>query len=106
MTFIEKPLNLHFSGQIHVPLDFITAGVANVQSYDAQAILPGIYSMSTGSITFDLPLPDMTRTHINSLTVTVPDLIPHPQRPGTCSAAAPSRMTLQFYNRRNGTCRA
>ncbi len=45
MTFLQKPLNLHFSGQVHVPLDFITAGVANVQSYDAQAILPGIYSM-------------------------------------------------------------
>mgnify|MGYP001332727228 CR=1 FL=1 len=103
MTFIEKPLNLHFSGQIHVPLDFITAGVANVQSYDAQAILPGIYSMSTGSITFDLPLPDMTRTHINSLTVTVPDLIAHPQGPGTGSAAATSSMAVQFYNWQSGT---
>ena len=67
MTFIQKPLNLHFSGQIHIPLDFITASMADVQSYDAQAILPGIYSMSTGSITFDLPLPDTTRMQINSL---------------------------------------
>src|SRR5205807_1677512 len=103
MTFIQKPLNLHFSGQIHVPLDFITASVADVQSYDAQALLPGIYSMSTGSITFDLPLPDTKRMHINSLTVTVPDLIAHPQGPGTDSSAATSSIAVQLYNWQSGT---
>ena len=97
------PLNLHFSGQIHVPLDFITAGMADVESYDAQAILPGIYSMSTGNITFDLPLPDTTRMQINSLKVTVPDLIAHPQGPGTGSDAATSSMVIQLYNWQSGT---
>jgi len=103
MIFIQKPLNLHFSGQIHVPLDLITASVADVQSYDAQALLPGIYSMSTGSITFDLPLPDTMRMHINSLTITLPDLIAHPQGPGTGSSAATSSIAVQLYNWQSGT---
>jgi hypothetical protein len=102
MTFIQKPLNLDFSGQVHIPLDFITAGMSQVQSYDAQAILPGIYSMSTGSITFDLPLPDTRQMHINSLTVTIPDLIAHPQGPGTGSDTTTSSMTVQLYNWQNG----
>jgi hypothetical protein len=103
MTFIQKPLNLHFSSPVHIPLDFITAGMAQVQSYDAQAILPGIYSMSTGSITFDLPLPDTRQMRINSLTVTIPDLIAHPQGPGTGSDTATSSMAVQLYNWQSGT---
>jgi len=35
---------------------------------------------------------------INSLTVTVPDLIAHPQGPGTGSDAATSSMVIQLYN--------
>lgn len=103
MTFFQKPLNLHFSGQIHIPLDLITANVVDVESYDAEAILPGIYSMATGHLTFDLPLPDMTHMHVNSLTVTVPDLIAHPQGPSTGSQAATSGMAVLLYNWQSST---
>jgi hypothetical protein len=41
--------------------------------------------------------------HITSLTVTVPDLIAHPQGPGTDSQAATSGMAVQLYNWQNST---
>ena len=97
-NFLQMPLNINFSGQLNVPQDFIAGNIVAISSYDAGAILPGAYSLSTGSITFELPLPNASNMDINSATITVPDLVAHPSGPGSGSSTHPSNILTQLYN--------
>ncbi|GAC1357380.1 MAG: hypothetical protein NVS2B12_05570 [Ktedonobacteraceae bacterium] len=98
LNFLQMPLSVNFSGQLNVPQDFIAGDIVAISSYDAGAILPGAYSLSTGSITFELTLPDTTHMHIDSATVTVPDLVAHPSGPGSGSNRHSSNIQIQLYN--------
>ncbi len=97
-NFLQMPLNVNFSGPLNVPQDFITGNIVAISSYDAGAILPGAYSLSTGSITFELTLPNTTHMNINSATITVPDLVAHPSGPGSGSSIHNSDIQVQLYN--------
>jgi len=59
--------------------------------------------MVTDNFIFDLLLPDTQQIHVNSLMITLPDLIAHPQGPGTGSDTATSSMVVQIYNWQIGT---
>ena len=97
-NFLQMPLNINLTGRLNVPQDFITGNIVAISSYDAGAILPGAYSLSTGSITFELTLPNTTRMDINSATITVPDLVAHPSGPGSGSSIHNSNIEVQIYN--------
>ncbi len=98
INFLQMPLNVNFSGQLNVPTDFIVGNIIAISSYDAGAILPGAYSLSTGSITFELPLPNTPHMDISSVTMTVPDLVAHPSGPGSGSSTHVSNIQVQLYN--------
>lgn len=98
MSFIQMPLNLDISQQPDLPQDFITGEVIDVQGYDAQAILPGIYSLTTGNMTFGLSLPSSLSSTVKNLTITVPDLLAHPSGPGTGLATTTISMNVRIYN--------
>ena len=103
MNFVQMPLNLTFQGTSHVPTDFITGNAIDIQSYDASAMLPGIYSLSTGNVTFELTMPDTTQVQLRSVTVSVPDLIAHPAGPGSGTSSHASSVQTHFYNWKSGT---
>jgi hypothetical protein len=77
-SFVQMPLSVDFAAPKQVPDDFITGQVVDIQSYDAEITLPGIYSMlqngSEGGITFEFTLPGKLNFHEHSLTIHEPDL--------------------------------
>ena len=97
-NFVQMPLNINFSGPLNIPQDFIVGDIVAISSYDAGAILPGAYSLSTGSIIFELSLPNTPHIDINSATITVPDLVAHPSGPGSGSSTHTSNILVQLYN--------
>jgi hypothetical protein len=97
-NFLQMPLTINFSGHLNIPQDFVTGNIVAISSYDAGAILPGAYSLSTGNITFELTLPDTTHIDITSATITVPDLVAHPSGPGSGSSIHTSNILIQLYN--------
>ncbi len=97
-SFIQMPLNIGFSGQVQVPFNFITGNVIDIESNDAQQVLPGAYSLSSGSVTFELPLPDRSHMSINSVSVDIPDLVAHPGGPGSEVQSASGNIVTQIYN--------
>ncbi len=97
-NFIQMPLNVNLSGHLNVPQDFIAGNIVAISSYDAGAILPGAFSLSTGSITFELSVPNASRMNITSATITVPDLVAHPSGPGSGSSTHASNIQNQIYN--------
>jgi hypothetical protein len=98
LNFIQMPLNLTYSGVLDVPHDFITAHVMSIDSFDAAAILPGAYSLSSGSVTFSLNMPETPHAYINTITIRVPDLLNNPNGQGTSSPASNSTMQVHIYN--------
>jgi hypothetical protein len=70
--FIQVPLNVDFSGTI--PAGFIPGQVIDAQGNGEQIISPDVYSMKTGSITFQFTLPGIDNLQINTMTITEPFL--------------------------------
>lgn len=56
-NLLQMPININFPAQANLPPDLIPAQVINTQGTDVQTTAPDIYSLSTGSITFEFLLP-------------------------------------------------
>lgn len=107
-SFVQMPLTLDFADAKQVPDDFITGRVVDIQNYNAEITLPGIYDMSksgnNGGITFEFTVPDKLNFHERSLTIDVPDLT----NPSYRATAAPpdsiatSRLQGRLYNWHTG----
>jgi hypothetical protein len=97
-SMIQMPLSLDFNASSPIPPDVITGHIVDVQSYDAELRLSGIYAMVDGSITFEFLAPDVPAAR--GLTITLPDLWAHPFGPG--SGFLSSHIQAQVYNWRIG----
>jgi hypothetical protein len=71
-TLIQSPLSINLSGSLNLPPNFITGQLIDVASNNAQIRFPGVYTMSTGSMTFEYVIPESINTHVNGLTITEP----------------------------------
>jgi hypothetical protein len=74
-SFVRMPLDVGLSGPSNVPSDYIAGQVVDVQGTDVQAVHPGIYTMTTGSLTLEFVLPRVEHTGISGLTVRVPNML-------------------------------
>jgi len=97
-NFVQMPLNIAIASPLNIPPEFITGHVVDIQSYDAELTLPGIYTMTSGSITFELTLPNSSQLPISGFTITEPDLWANPFGPGSGTGASPSHLQAQLYN--------
>jgi len=91
--FIQVPLNVDFSGTI--PAGFIPGQVIDAQGNGEQIISPDVYSMKTGSITFEFTLPGIDNLQINTMTITEPFL----GQPALDS----NHVQVRLYNRVTGS---
>jgi len=71
-NFVQLPLNLNFVGTLKLPPNLISGQVINAQGSDVQTTQPSVYSMSTGSVTFEFALPDMAHWQISNMRITEP----------------------------------
>jgi hypothetical protein len=77
-SFIEMPFTPDIASVHNLTPKAITGQVVDVQSDNAQLIQQGIYSLATGGITFELPVPSKLSQTVQSVTVHVPDLLANP----------------------------
>ena len=82
-NFIQMPLNLDVSGSATIPPGLITGHLEDVQGFDAETILPGVYLLTTGSLTFAFTLSQAGGGQVKALNVTVPDLLSGSGGPST-----------------------
>ncbi len=80
-NMIQMPLNIGLSTPLHVP-DVLTGQVIAAQGYDLANVLPNIYTLSTGSLTFEFTLPGDARSHSRGFTITAPDAVSTGQNTG------------------------
>lgn len=98
ISLVQLPLAIQFAGRITIPPDTITGNVIDINSYDVGAILPGAYTLLTGNVRFELPLPTASHLAIDSITITIPDLLVHPSGSNSGSSNQTSKIEAKLYN--------
>lgn len=100
-NFIEMPLSLETTSTQNLTVNAIPGQVVDIQSDDAQLIQQGIYSLATGGITFELPVPSKLSQKIHNVTVHVPDLLANPA--GGIQFSGVRHLQASLYNWQTGT---
>jgi hypothetical protein len=73
-TLIQAPLSINLVSSLNLPPNFIAGQLVDVASNSVQIKSPGVYSISTGSMTFEYVVPESAKVHINTLTIAESDL--------------------------------
>ena len=73
-NLVQAPLNVDFAGAANLPSNLSPAHVINAQGNTAQYIAPGVYTLTTGSITFEFMLPGATNPQPGSMTIAEPNI--------------------------------
>lgn len=104
-TFLQAPLTVNFSDtaslSVNVPPDMIPGQLIDAQSQTAQTQSPGIYTLNSGSMTFEFALPSSIQLYTGNITLTEPasltqgGLLPSP---GTNSIIDVNHIRIFLYN--------
>ena len=70
--FVQVPLNVDLSTSASLPPGLIKGQVINAQGNEVQTTSPGVYTIKTGSITFEFRLPDAGNLQTNNMTISEP----------------------------------
>jgi hypothetical protein len=71
-TLIQAPLSVNLAGSLDLPPNFIAGRLINVDGNNVQLLFPDIYTISTGSMTFEYVVPNAGNLQVNGLTITEP----------------------------------
>ncbi len=93
-TLIQAPLAVDLVGSLNLPPDFIAAHMVDVAGNNVQVQLPGVYTISTGAMTFEFAIGTNVR-HVTGLTITEPDVSLYAQVGTSVSVDA---MPFRLYN--------
>lgn len=75
-ALIQAPLNVNYAGTVSLPSTLLTGQMINAQEPNngtstggVQETLPGIYTMTTGSVTFEFTIPTDWQVHVHNATI-------------------------------------
>lgn len=74
-NLVQMPLDIDVTASASLPPDFIEGQPVDEQGYDTEMILPGVYTMSTGSINFEFVLPRTAIAANRGFTITAPSTL-------------------------------
>ncbi|HEY7420206.1 MAG TPA: hypothetical protein VH593_33825 [Ktedonobacteraceae bacterium] len=71
-SLVQAPLDISLSGAVNLPVNFVNGQLTDVQSQGSniQTQFPGVYTLSTGSLTFEFASPALRDIDTNTLTFT------------------------------------
>ncbi len=71
-TLIQAPLSVNLAGSLDLPPNFIAGRLINANGNNVQLLFPGVYTISTGSMTFEYVVPNPGNLRVDGLTITEP----------------------------------
>ena len=71
-TLIQAPLSINLTGSLNLPPNFIAGQLIDVTSNNVQIRYPGVYSITSGSMTFEYVVPESSNVQVNGLTIAEP----------------------------------
>jgi hypothetical protein len=95
-TLVQAPLPVNLSGPLNLPPYFLRGHLIDAEGNNVQVQFPGIYAMTTGSMTFEFAVPDLANLQVSGLTIIEP---PNAFQPGLGTVAANGNpLPLRLYN--------
>jgi hypothetical protein len=74
-TLIQAPLNISLAGSLNLPPNFIEGQLIDASGNNLQIRFPGVYSISTGNMTFEYIVPNQPNLRVSGLTISeLPDI--------------------------------
>src|SRR5579859_1053020 len=101
-NFLQMPLNINIDSPSNLPPGFIQGRVIDIESFDAELTLSGIYTMTEGDVTFEMTVLTSNYLPLKSFTVNVPDLWANPFGPAA-QAINTSHLQALLYNWQKNT---
>ncbi len=76
--FFQAPLNMTFAGKVNLPSASVNCQLVDVQTQGTgvQTLFPGVYALSSGSMTFEFTLPTITSPKFSTLTISTAASLP------------------------------
>jgi hypothetical protein len=106
-TLVQSPLNMHFSGTLNLPTNFISGQLIDVQGANVQYQYGGAYTMTTGSMTFEFPVHFGTKQQVSSLRFSEPTNLSQIMSPSTGPNSGPvveaNRLQVRLYDWQTGS---
>ncbi len=93
-TLLQEPIALNLTPPFNVPANLLNGQVVGAQGSGLEMVSSDLYTMSTGSMNFEFTLPNSLNTTINTLTMTMPNLLTGK----TVSPTGNSFVRALFYN--------
>jgi hypothetical protein len=94
---IQAPLDVNYSGSLNLPPQLLNGQLVDVEGNTVQSPAPGIYSLTTGSMTFEFVVPNAGHLQSGSLTMTEPANVTSIASPGGAPVNDGSQQAL-LYN--------
>lgn len=74
-TLIQAPLNITLAGSLNLPPNFIEGQLIDASGNNLQVRFPGVYTISTGNMTFEYVVPNLPNLRVSGLTISeLPDI--------------------------------
>ncbi len=103
-TLVQAGLNVHYSGTVNLPADFLTGHLIDVQGKNVQIQPDGAYIMTTDSMTFEFTVPESTELPVNNVTISVPSNLAQPSSlAGSTTIGDANELQAYLYNWRTGS---
>ncbi len=101
-SFVQMPMNIDIATPTSIPTDTVKGKVVDIESYDAQVSLPGIYNMTNGGVTFEINVPEVPNIQMSNLTLHIPDMQAN-QIASYSSTSGTKSLKVLIYNWLNGS---
>ncbi len=106
-TLVQAPLPIDYAGTVNLPAGFLSGQIIDIQNTNntVQEQSPGLYAMTTGSMTFEFAIPNSPALHPGTLTISEPSNLM--QVAGSINSSGSvvdvSRLTMSLYNWQTGS---
>jgi hypothetical protein len=97
-TLIQAPLSVTLAGSLNLPPNFIEGQLIDASGNNLQIRFPGVYTISTGSLTFEYIVPNERNLRVSGLTISELPGIDLIAQAGSGSVSDASSLTIRLYN--------
>lgn len=102
-TLVQAPLALNLTGRLAVPPGLISGTVVGQQDSDVETTTPGVYSLTTGSVTFEFALPGISPTGLKNITIYESSALATSATATQGPGSIPDQAQASLYNWQNKT---
>ncbi len=97
-TMIQAPLDVQYSGTLNLPSSLLNGQIVDVEGSNVQSPVPGFYTLTQGTVTFEFILPDAAHLQSENLILTEPNNVTQVANPTGSGPLTDGSQQALLYN--------